>query len=197
MAGTVKQVLKKKIKDILYRPTGAVLGDSSYIYPPSRLPFREHLSVGRNTIIRPDSYLCPLRMYREQQFSSYISIGNNVYIGDHAFFVAIHSITLEDGCVVSENVYITDNAHGLHPERGPIMEQPLESKGPVHIGRNSFIGYRACIMPGVTLGEHCIVGANSVVTRSFPGYSMVAGCPARLIKSYSKSTKSWEPAPSA
>ena len=92
---------------------------------------------------------------------------------------------------LSEYVYITDNAHGLHPERGPIMKQPLESKGPVHIGRNCFLGFRVSIMPGVTLGEHCVVGANSVVTRSFPAYSMVAGMPAKLIKVFDHSKKGW------
>lgn len=72
------------------------------------------------------------------------------------------------------------------------MEQPLESKGPVRIGARCFLGYRAAVMPGVTLGEHCVVGANSVVTRSFGSFSMVAGSPARLIKVYSAATGKWE-----
>ncbi len=69
--------------------------------------------------------------------------------------------------MLSEQVYITDLSHGLQPDRGPIMKQPLESKGPVRIGPRCFLGYRTAIMPGVTLGESCVVGANSVVTRSF------------------------------
>ena len=188
---TFQGTIRKFIKDVLYRPRGVQLDENSYIFPPHRLFFRSHLWIGKNTVIRPDSYICPLRTYRNQKFNSEISIGDSVYIGNHAFLVAIDSIRIDDACVLSEYVYITDNQHGFAPDGGLIMEQPLESKGPIHIGKQCFIGFRACIMPGVTLGEHCVVGANSVVTRSFPSYSMIAGAPAKLIKIYSLQLKEW------
>jgi acetyltransferase-like isoleucine patch superfamily enzyme len=71
------------------------------------------------------------------------------------------------------------------------MSQPLHSKGPIVIGPDCFLGYRAVIMPGVTLGRHCVVGANAVVTRSFPDFSMVVGSPARLIKRYDPQSREW------
>jgi lipopolysaccharide O-acetyltransferase len=71
------------------------------------------------------------------------------------------------------------------------MQQALISKGPVTIGRRCFLGFRVAVMPGVTLGEHCVVGANSTVTRSFPAYSMIGGSPARLLKTYSLETHQW------
>jgi acetyltransferase-like isoleucine patch superfamily enzyme len=188
----MKTTIRKLIKDVLYRPRGVQLDENSYIFPPHRLLFRNHLRIGKNTVIRPDSYISPLQVYRDQKFNSEISIGDGVYIGNHVFLVAIDSIRIEDACVLSEYVYITDNQHGLSPDGGLIMEQPLESKGPVHIGKYCFIGFRACIMPGVNLGEHCVVGANSVVTRSFPPYSMIAGAPAKLIKVYSSQLKQWQ-----
>ncbi|MGO4213600.1 acyltransferase, partial [Terriglobus sp. YAF25] len=88
-------------------------------------------------------------------------------------------------------VYISDASHGVDPTKGPILDQNLSSRGEVRIGRSSFIGYRVCVMPGVVLGEHCVVGANAVVTKSFPAYSMVAGVPARLIRRYSFAEKRW------
>ena len=183
--------IRRLAKDFMYRPRGVKMGEGSYIRRPFTLLFREFLRIGHDTDVHSNSYITPLKEYAGIQYKPEITIGNGVYIGHHAYFVAIDSITIGDGCVLSEYVYITDNAHGLHPDKGPIMNQPLESKGPVHIGRECFLGFRVSVMPGVTLGEHCVVGANSVVTRSFPAYSMIAGMPAKLIKTYSFETKSW------
>ncbi len=169
------------------------MGRGSSMRRPYTLLFPEFFSVGKDTNIHANAYITPLKEYAGVKYRPEIRIGNGVYIGRYAYFVAIDSIVIEDGCVLSEYVYITDNAHGLHPDRGPIMKQPLESKGPVHIGRNCFLGFRVSVMPGVTLGEHCVVGANSVVTRSFPAYSMIAGVPAKAIKIYNKETRTWEP----
>jgi acetyltransferase-like isoleucine patch superfamily enzyme len=73
------------------------------------------------------------------------------------------------------------------------MQQKLAHKGEVRLGPNCFIGYHAIILPGVQLGAHCIVGANSVVTKSFPAYCMIAGVPAKLIKKYSYKVNKWLP----
>jgi acetyltransferase-like isoleucine patch superfamily enzyme len=105
--------------------------------------------------------------------------------------VAIGKLTIGDGCVLSEHVFLNDCSHGLNPLAGPIMRQRLVHGGDITIGKSCFLGYRASIMPGVILGEHCVVGANSVVTRSFPAYSMIVGAPAKLIKVFSLDRGEW------
>jgi acetyltransferase-like isoleucine patch superfamily enzyme len=150
------------------------------------------LFIGENTGIYPDAYICLTTHWAGLTYHPQIKIGNDIYIGRHVYLSAIDLIEIGDGCVLSEYVYITDHMHGFHPKHGPIMEQPLQSRGPVHMGRNCFLGFRVSIMPGVTLGDHCVVGANSVVTRSFPAYSMIAGCPAKMIKTFSFETETWE-----
>jgi acetyltransferase-like isoleucine patch superfamily enzyme len=57
-------------------------------------------------------------------------------------------------------------------------------KDQVLVGEGSWIGFRANILSGVTIGKHCVVAAGAVVTRSVPDYCVVAGCPARIIKKY-------------
>ena len=72
------------------------------------------------------------------------------------------------------------------------MEQGTIEKGPVRIGRNSWIGIRCSILSGVTIGEHSVIGAGSIVTHDVPPFSIAAGVPARVIKKYNFETQKWE-----
>jgi acetyltransferase-like isoleucine patch superfamily enzyme len=167
------------------------MGDNSFIFMPRKIRGRSYIEIGNDTCINSNAWIDAIERYQEQKFTPSIKIGDNVHVGQYSCIMCIDSICIDDGCVLSEYVYITDLFHGFDPTKGLIMSQNLISKGNVKIGESSFIGYRACIMPGVTLGKHCIVGANSVVTKSFPDYSMIAGSPAKLIKTFSFEKQDW------
>ena len=82
-------------------------------------------------------------------------------------------------------VTITDNSHGETDKTTLGMrpqERPITSKGPVIIGNNVWIGDKATILPGVTIGDGAVIAANAVVTKDVPAYSVVGGNPARVIK---------------
>lgn len=150
-----------------------------------------YIFIGKNISIGVRSVLFPIRNYGQDFFEASINIGDNVYIGHNTQLHCIGRMEIGQGSVISDYVYISDVAHGMSPTEGPIMKQLLYSKGAVIIGENCFIGYGVSVLPGVTLGKHCIVSTRAVVTKSFPDYSMLAGNPARLIKIFDVESNSW------
>lgn len=187
LRGRVVTVYNKK-----FNPERIVFADEkSAIIEPRRLLGGKYIIIGSNVKIEPFGWIAALESFGNQKYSPKISIGNNIFIGHYCCITAIDEVVIEDGCLLSEYVYISDHGHGLDPRSGSPGIQPLVSKGKTIIGKNSFIGYGACILPGVVLGQHCVVGANSVVTSSFPDYSMIAGSPAKLIKYYSFEESKW------
>ena len=114
-----------------------------------------------------------------------LELGSNTYIGMNTIINGFAS-----RLVIGENVSIAQNVNIMTdsgPNASPAMQRifPLE-KGPVNIGNNCWIGASAIIMMNVTLGEYCIVAANSFVNKSFPAFSIIGGNPARLIRTFTK-----------
>jgi acetyltransferase-like isoleucine patch superfamily enzyme len=185
------KLIKSIIKAILYRPRIKKIGRNSNILLPREIKNGRLIEVGDNCHIGKSLVIEPITSYGTQKFTPKIVIGNDVYIGRYCQIFCVDEIKIDDGCVLSEYLYISDSAHGFNPDGGLIMQQELESKGPIYLGKNTFVGYGVSIMPGVSLGKNCVVGINSVVTRSFPDFSMIAGSPAKLIKIYSQEKKEW------
>ena len=103
---------------------------------------------------------------------------HNCHIG------CIESVEIGKNVLLGSKVYITDHFHGnitADDVDVPPQERTLSSK-PVRIGNNVWIGDNVTVLPGVSLGDNVIVGANAVVTHSFPANTVIAGCPAKIIK---------------
>ncbi|TAM09649.1 MAG: acyltransferase [Nevskiaceae bacterium] len=191
----VPRFAKRLVKALIYRPYGVRMGPDSLVMRPRWLHNRSRISMGARCSVGRFAIWNPLASYRDSPQNGEIKLGDDVYVGGFSQLHAMSTLEIGDGCVLSEHVYMSDIAHGLDPNAGLIMQQPLESKGSVTLGRYVFLGFGVSVMPGVTLGDRCIVGARSVVTRSFPAYSMIAGSPARLIKVFDHQAGKWVPAP--
>jgi lipopolysaccharide O-acetyltransferase len=147
--------------------------------------------LGLNTTIGNNCWIEEIKNYFNYIYDGRIKIGNNVNIGNYACITAIDKVVIGDWCLLSEHVYITDHFHGHNPNDGPIIKQALYSKGPTIIGDSTFIGYRVSILSGVEIGNNCIIGSHSVVTKSFEPYSMIVGSPAKLIKKFDHEENKW------
>ena len=87
---------------------------------------------------------------------------------------------------------IVSHNHGMNPEESlSYMHQKLSAKC-VTIGDGCWIGEKVQIMPGASVGKKCIIAAGAIVTKDIPDYSIAAGVPARVIKSYNFNTHRWE-----
>ena len=92
-------------------------------------------------------------------------------------------VTLGRSVLTAARCYISDHNHAFSDPRRPVLDQGMTPPQPVVIGDGSWLGINVCILAGVTLGRNCVVAANSVVTSSFPDYSVVGGATARLLRS--------------
>lgn len=123
--------------------------------------------------------------YLDYSYSPVLKIGDNVAMNYNCHIGCINHIEIGNNVLFASNVYITDHFHGFIDERDKSCipaERELYSKGAVIIRDNVWIGENVTILPGVEVGKNCIIGANSVVTKSFPDNSVLAGIPARMIK---------------
>ncbi len=111
----------------------------------------------------------------------HIKLGRRVQVGYFTVIASHGSISIGDDTLIAEHVTIRGSQHRYDHGGRPKAKQGDIIK-PVAIGSNVWIGAKAIILPGVTIGDHAVVGAGAVVTRSVPPRVIVAGNPARVIK---------------
>ena len=177
-------IFLKRFLKVLIRPYGfRSYGRNSFIGLPRIVRGRDCISIGKNSSIGASSWIEAIKSYGNDSFSPVINIGCNVSVGRFCTITATTSIVIGDNSLISEHVFISDHFHDVFSSGSlPLVARPLIEKGCVVIGHSCFLGYRAIVLPGVVLGPNCIVGAGSVVTKSFDAGSVIAGSPARLIR---------------
>ncbi|ARV16860.1 hypothetical protein BTO07_08090 [Polaribacter sp. SA4-12] len=168
-----------------------VFGKNSIINFPSFFVGEKYISIGKNVSIGKRS--CITAWDKKSIANPSISIGDNTYIGDDCHITAIKKIKIGDNVLFGKKVTITDNSHGNCNNYEELLLPPsrreVSSKGGVIISDRVWLGDKVTVLSGVILGEGVIIGANSVVTKNIPNYSIAAGIPARVIRSYKKTDK--------
>src|SRR5437867_7394199 len=102
-------------------------------------------------------------------------------MGQECTVSAYQSVSIGRECILADRVMLIDFDHGVVEADRPIRLQGIYKRD-VRVGHNVWIGYGACILRGVTIGDNAIIGTSSVVTRDVPANTVVAGIPARVIR---------------
>jgi acetyltransferase-like isoleucine patch superfamily enzyme len=168
-----------------------------YIGPKFLLLGTKHLIIGKNFYAHSNLWIEAIPEYKDQKFTPTITIGDNVSMGDAVHISCNSDINIGDAVLLGSNIFISDHHHGIFngtqqscPSTAPSVRELSLSSG-IKIGSNSWIGNNAVIVGGVKIGQGCIVAANSLVNKDITDNTMVAGAPARAIKTFDKSSSTW------
>ena len=167
-------------KDVYIEP-GVVINRPRFVH------MGNHVRIKRNTSIN-------LHPKDKKSKEILLFIGDNVIISESCFISACNHLVIEENVGISPNVMIIDNSRKPGDISLPSKEQKVES-GYVRIGADSWIAYGACVLPNVTIGKHCIIGALSVVNKDIPPYSVAVGSPAKVVKHFDLGKRIWVKVP--
>lgn len=110
-----------------------------------------------------------------------IRIGGGSFLNLTVMLAAETRIDIGEHCMLANGCMVTDAAHRFSDPDVPVPWQGFTTKGPTSVGANTWLGAHVVVTSGVTIGERCVVGANSVVTRDLPPRTIAAGVPAKPI----------------
>ena len=110
-----------------------------------------------------------------------VSIGAKTVLGQECTISAYQHVSIGRECVIADRVMLIDFDHGVVETERPVRLQGIYKRD-VRVGHNCWIGYGACILRGVTVGDNAIVGTSTVITKDVPDNAVVAGAPARVLR---------------
>ena len=180
------KLVLRKLYTLYWKYRFSCFGANTYINPFAYfIKGEKYIKLGNNVIIGGGVQLTAWDKHGSDFFLPSISIGDGTNIGANNHITAIDYIEIGSNVLTGKNVLITDNSHGEITAIDiniPPSKRKLYSKGKVVIEDNVWIGEKATILSNVRIGRSAIVGANSVVTKDVPPYSVVCGNPAKIIK---------------
>lgn len=166
------------------------LGKHSKLIAPLRVRNLQFVYLGERVLINRHAFLLTLQLDGQQ--APRLVFEDDCVIGHFNHITCVREVRIGKKVLTADRVYISDHSHNYSNFRVPIVDQSVKSRGPVSIGEGTWIGENAVIL-SCNIGKNCVIGANAVVIRDIPDYSVAAGNPARIIRRYDPESNSWKP----
>lgn len=155
------------------------------IVNPLKIVNLNRISIGSNVNINAGGWL------QAHDEHSTLKIGSGSILGHFNHVYSYKQIHIGNNVLTADKVYISDCLHNYSDIETAIMFQDIKGLNSVSIGDNSWIGENVVVL-GAKIGRNCVIGANSVVTKDIPDFSVAVGSPAKVIKKYNHTSKIWE-----
>jgi acetyltransferase-like isoleucine patch superfamily enzyme len=133
------------------------------------------LRLGKGTLLEPG---CWITIADEGR----VTVGEGCFLNKNTMIAAQELVEIGDHVMFANGCFVSDAAHAYDRDDIPVTWQGFTSKGPTRIGSNCWFGVNCVINTGVTIGDRCVIGANSVVTKDLPAGVIAAGSPAKVIR---------------
>lgn len=172
----------------------ASIGQHVSFHPTSKLYRRraQRIQLGNYISLREFAWLSVAT--EDPNGEPTIVIDDNCHIGFGSIISARNRIHLERDVLVGQMVLMVDHNHAYEDINIPVIDQGITEGGRIRIGQGTWVGHGACIIcprGELSIGRNCVIAANSMVMRSVPDYSVVAGYPATIIRQYDPDRKAW------
>jgi acetyltransferase-like isoleucine patch superfamily enzyme len=133
------------------------------------------LEIGPHALLEPGVWITAPAPAR-------VRIGGGTFLNMGVMVAAVALVEIGEHCMLANGCFVTDGNHRFDDPGRPVPWQGFTTKGPTRIGDNVWCGANVVVTSGVTIGERCVIGANSVVTADIPAFSIAAGSPARVLR---------------
>lgn len=164
------------------------VGEGTRLYKPLHIDGIGNITLGDHVSVHEGTWLAAIPLTGNEV---QLDIEDGVTLGHYNHIYATRSIIIGKNVLTADKVYISDNLHSYEDITVPVIKQPIKQCKPVVIGDGSWLGENVCVI-GASIGKHCVIGANAVVTKDIPDYSVAVGSPARVKKKYDFEQNKWE-----
>ncbi len=142
---------------------------------------RVQLEIGRHAVLHVGRWAWIGHGSKIRVHEGEVSIGAKTVMGQECTISAYQHVSIGRECILADRVMLIDFDHGVTEVERPIRLQGIYKRD-VNVGHNVWIGYGACVLRGITVGDNAVIGTNSVVTHDTPANAVVGGVPARVIR---------------